>query len=231
MPVIFFLDTKTPTGRIILGCVILAALLILAFLLLFFNLPDANAFNNRVEQIFVENDALTTPESIKLLEIMAQSGTAFSDALQGYRFVIFILMLLSAALLLSSMYFLIHTYGLARRMAQVEQSGIVINSLVLNREERIVHINHMAFELTESTVETLSILCEARLDDDVMSGANLDATLTGKSSYDSDEATGATRVKRLRDNLGNQIVSQMLIKNVSKKGYVLSIPKDAIKLV
>lgn len=228
---IFFLDTKTPKGRVLLGCAILTGVLALAFLLLFFNMPDANAFNDRVEQIFVENDALTTPDAVKLLEVMAQSGTAFSEALQGYRFVIFILMLLSSALLLSAMYFLIHTYGLANRMAQVEQSGIVINNLVLNREERVVQINHMAFELTESTAETLSILCEARLDDDVMSGANLDATLTGKSNFDSDEATGATRVKRLRDHLGNQIVSQLLIKNVSKKGYVLSIPKDAIKLI
>jgi hypothetical protein len=44
-----------------------------AALLLFLNLPDANAFNARVERMFVENDDLTRAAEIKLLEILAQS--------------------------------------------------------------------------------------------------------------------------------------------------------------
>jgi hypothetical protein len=38
------------------------------------NLPDANAFNARVEQLFVENASLTGQAEIKLLQILAQSG-------------------------------------------------------------------------------------------------------------------------------------------------------------
>ena len=59
---------------------------------MFLNLPDANAFNARVEQIFVENNDLTTESEIKLLEILAQSGTSFSEVLISYRSVIFVLL-------------------------------------------------------------------------------------------------------------------------------------------
>ena len=59
-----------------IGAIVL--ILLAAALFLFLNLPDANAFNAKVERIFVENDDLTTLAEIKLLEILAQSGTSFS---------------------------------------------------------------------------------------------------------------------------------------------------------
>ena len=59
-------------GRlVILGICLVAGLLVVGALVLFWALPDANAFNARVERIFVENDTLTAPSEIKLLEILA----------------------------------------------------------------------------------------------------------------------------------------------------------------
>jgi DNA-binding response OmpR family regulator len=69
------------------------------------------------------------------------------------------------------------------------------------------------------------------MDDDVLSGAEIEAMISGKSAADCDEAAGATRIKRLRDTLGNQIVSELLIKNITRKGYMLSIDKKAIEMI
>ena len=92
-------------------------------------------------------------------------------------------------------------------------------------------INNFRLDLTEAACETLAILCEARLDDEVISGSDIESLISGKNIIDCDEATGAMRIKRLRDNLGNQMMSELLIKNVSKKGYVLTVDKAAIKVV
>ncbi|MDG1010395.1 MAG: hypothetical protein P8O69_10520 [Amylibacter sp.] len=216
---------------VIWGSILILFLILASAVVLFLSLPDANAFNDRVERIFLENDAITTTEQVKLLEVMAQSGTAFAGVLEGYRLIIFILLLLASALLLSALYFLFTNYGLSRRLDQIQQFGIHINSLIVSRDEQVVYINNMEFELTESIMETLSVLCEARLDDEVMSGAELEAMISGKRAIDCEEAAGATRVKRLRDQLGNQIVSQLLVKNIPRKGYMLSIERDAIRML
>ncbi len=42
---------------------------------------------------------------------------------------------------------------------------------------------------------------------------------------------GATRIKRLRDTLGNQMVSELLVKNIARRGYMLAIDKDVIRMV
>jgi DNA-binding winged helix-turn-helix (wHTH) protein len=55
--------------------------------------------------------------------------------------------------------------------------------------------------------------------------------ISGKPSVDVDEASGATRIKRLRDHLGNQMISHLLVKNISRKGYMLAVDKDVIKMV
>jgi len=229
------LDTENnrfkPRSIALWGSLMIVGLLLFASIILFINLPDANMFNDRVERIFVENDALTSANETKLLEILAQSGTSFAEVLQGYRFIIFVLLLLSSALLISALFFLMANYGLNQRMTEIERSGIHITSLVVNRDERVVYINDMEFELTESILETLSVLCEARLDDEVITGSDLEAMISGKSKVDVDEAAGATRIKRLRDHLGNQMMSQLLIKNISRKGYMLAIEKDVIKMV
>lgn len=220
-------------GNRVVGFGIAAVVLILlaAAVFLFANLPDANAFNARVEQLFVDNDNLNTGAEIKLLEILAQSGTTFAEVLQSYRMVIFVLLAFSTALLLSALVFLVTIITLNRRISAIQRSGIQVASLMINREGRAVYLNDMEFQLTEAAIETLSVLAEARMDDDVLTGAQLEAVISGRSEADCDEAAGATRIKRLRDALGNQLVSELLVKTIARRGYVLAVGKDAIRMV
>lgn len=215
---------------VILGVIGIVAILTLAAVFLFLTLPDGNAFNARVERIFVENDALTGEGEIKLLEILALSGTAFSETLVSYRMVIFVLLIFATALLVASLVFLVMLVALNRRMAQIERAGIQVASLHISREEKTVYLNDMAFRLTDAALETLSVLAEARLDDDVLSGAEIEAVISGRRPEDCEEAAGATRIKRLRDTLGNQLVSELLIKNIARRGYVLAIDKSVIRV-
>jgi DNA-binding winged helix-turn-helix (wHTH) protein len=201
-----------------------------AAVVLFLNLPDANAFNARVERLFLEND-LTSQAEIKLLEILAQSGTAFSDTLASYRFVIFVLLVFATALLIAAVSFLVMLVALNRRMSQIERKGIEVNSLLISRDQNTVYINNLEFKLTDAAIETLSVLAEARMDDEVLSGAEIEAVISGRDPADCDEAAGATRIKRLRDTLGNQLVSELLVKNIARRGYMLAIDKNVIRMV
>jgi len=228
----FVTETSRSLNRVIgIGVIAVVAILLGAAVVLFMTLPDANAFNARVERIFVENEALTTTESIKFLEILAQSGTAFADTLASYRFVIFVLLVFATALLVAALVFLVSLVSLSRRMSEVERAGITVNSLIVSRDEQVVYLNNMEFKLTGAACETLAVLAEARMDDDVLSGAEIEAMISGKPEADCEEAAGATRIKRLRDHLGNQMVSELLIKNISRKGYMLAIDKDVIKMI
>lgn len=213
------------------GIAAVVAILALSAVFLFLNLPDANAFNARVERIFVENDALTSDAEIKLLEILALSGTAFSETLTSYRMVIFVLLLFAAGLLIATLVFLVMLVALNRRMAQIEQSGIQVSSLLISRDEKTVYLNNMGFKLTDAAIETLCVLAEARMDEEVLSGAQIEAMISGRPEPDCDEAAGATRIKRLRDGLGNQLVSTLLVRNIARRGYVLSVGKDVIRVL
>ena len=216
---------------VVAGIAAIVTILAITAILLFINLPDANAFNARVEQLFIENDTLTGNTEIKLLEILAGSGTAFSDTLSSYRFVIFVLLVFSTALLVAAIAFLVMLIALNRRMGQIERKGIEVNSLLISRDQKSVYLNNFEFKLTDAAIETLSVLAEARMDDEVLSGAEIEGVISGRSSADCDEAAGATRIKRLRDMLGNQMVSELLVKNIARKGYMLAIDKDVIRMV
>lgn len=222
---------RTGNRVVVIGIAVIVGILALAALLLFLNLPDANAFNTRVEQIFVENDALTTGDQIRLLEVLAQSGTAFSEVLASYRSIIFVLLLFAAALLIAALVFLVMIVALNRRMNEIRKQGIQVSSLLISRAENAVVLNDMAFTLTPAAIETLSVLAEARMDDDVMSGAEIEAVISGRNAVDCDEAAGAMRIKRLRDALGNQMVAELLVKNIARRGYMLSVDKDAIRMI
>jgi len=213
------------------GIAAIVVLLVGAGALLMFTLPDANAFNARVERLFIENDTLTGQAEVKLLEILAQSGTAFSDTLASYRMVIFVLLVFATALLVAALVFLVMLVILNRRMAQIERSGIQVSSLIISREENTVYLNTMGFKLTEAMVETLAVLAEARMDDEMLSGAQIEAMISGRDAGDCEEAAGATRIKRLRDGLGNQMVSELLVKNIARRGYMLAIDKDVIEVI
>jgi DNA-binding winged helix-turn-helix (wHTH) protein len=209
----------------------IVAVLAITGALLLLTLPDANAFNARVEQLFIENADLTAQAEIKLLEILAGSGTAFSDVLASYRLVIFVLMLFATGLLVAALVFLVMLVALNRRLQQIEASGIQVSSLFLSREENTVYLNNMGFKLTDAAMETLAVLAEARLDDDVLTGAQIEAVISGRDASDCDEAAGATRIKRLRDTLGNQMVSELLVKNIARRGYMLAVDKDVIRML
>jgi len=225
------IEVRQTGNRIVVGGIAaIVVILAVAAVLLFLNLPDANAFNARVERVFVEND-LTTQAEIKLLEILAQSGTAFSDTLSSYRVVIFVLLVFATALLVAAMAFLVMLITLNRRMGQIERKGIEVNSLLIAREQNTVYLNNFEFKLTEAAIETLSVLAEARMDDEVLSGAEIEAVISGRDASDCDEAAGATRIKRLRDTLGNQMVSELLVKNIARRGYMLAIDKSVIRMV
>ena len=213
------------------GIVAIVTILLGAAVFLFMNLPDANAFNAKVERLFVENDDLTSFADIKLLEILAQSGTAFSEVLASYRMVIFVLLVFATALMVAALVFLVTIIALNRRISAIQRSGIQVASLLISREGRAVYINDMEFQLTEAALETLAVLAEARMDDEVLTGAQIEAVISGRNEADCDEAAGATRVKRLRDALGNQLVSELLVKTIARRGYVLAVGKDAIRMV
>ncbi len=225
-------DSLRAGNRVVAGGIAAIVLILLgAAVFLFLNLPDANAFNARVERLFVENNDLTTGAQIKLLEILAQSGTAFSEVLASYRSVIFVLLVFATALMVAALVFLVTIIGLNRRISAIQRSGIQVSSILISREARAVYINDMEFALTEAAIETLSVLAEARMDDEVLTGAQIEGVISGRDAADCDETAGATRVKRLRDALGNQLVTELLVKTIARRGYVLAVGKDSIKMI
>lgn len=228
----YAIDSRVSGERVVvIGIGVIIAILVIAALLLFLYLPGANAFNARVEQIFVANNDLTSNAQIKLLEILAESGTAFAGVLSSYRMIIFVLLVFATAMLVASLVFLTTIFSMNRRMEEIKRTGIQVSSLLISREENTAYLNNMEFKLTKAAIETLSVLAEARMDGDVLSGAEIEGMISGRLAVDCDEAAGATRIKRLRDTLGNQMVSELLIKNIARKGYMLSIDKDVIQVL
>lgn len=225
-------DVLKAGNRVVAGGIAAIVVILLgAAVFLFLNLPDANAYNARVERLFVENNDLNTGAEIKLLEILAQSGTSFSEVLTSYRSVIFVLLVFATALMVAALVFLVTIIALNRRISAIQRSGIQVSTLVISREARAVYINDMEFSLTEAAIETISVLAEARMDDDVLTGAQIEGVISGRNAADCDEAAGATRVKRLRDALGNQMVSELLVKTIARRGYMLAVGKDTIKMI
>ena len=223
--------TRAGSRAVYLGLAAIVAILALAAFLLFLNLPDTNAFNARVTQIFAENANLTQDAELRLLEILAQSGTTFTEVLVSYRAVIFVLIVFASLLLITALVLVLALIVLNRRLAVVQKSGIQVSSLVISRGERKVYLNDMEFNLTEAAVEALAALAEARMDDEMMTGASLEAVISGRREADCEEAAGATRIKRLRDSLGNQMVSELLVRNIPRQGYMLAVEKDVIRMI
>lgn len=228
----FVTDSLKQGNRVVtFGIAGIVLILFAAALFLFLSLPDANAFNARVERIFIENDDLRGGAEIRLLEILAGSGTAFSEVLTSYRMVIFVLLVFSTALLVAALIFLVMIIVLNKKIGAIQRSGIQVSSLMISREARAVYINDLEFTLTEAALETLSVLAEARMDDEVLTGVQIEAVISGRSEADCEEAAGATRVKRLRDALGNQLVSELLVKTIARRGYVLAVGKETIRMI
>lgn len=223
--------TRAGKRAIYLGLAAIVAILALAAVLLFLNLPDTNAFNEAVTQLFVDNADLTGQAELRLLEILAQSGTTFTEVIVSYRAVIFVLIVFAILLLVTALVLVLALIVLNRKLAQVQKTGIQVSSLVISRGERKVYINDLEFNLTEAAVETLAALAEARMDGEMLSGMQLESVITGRRESDCEEAAGATRIKRLRDSLGNQMVSELLVRNIARQGYMLTVEKDVIRMI
>lgn len=223
--------TRAGSRAIGWGLAAIVAILGVAAFLLFRSLPDTRAYEEGVIRLFAENANLTEQAELRLLEILAQSGTTFAQVMVSFRAIIFVLLVFSTALLVVALVLVLALIGLNRRLAQVQKAGIQVASLVISRAERKVYLNDMEFDLTEAAVETLAALAEARMDGEMLSGAQLEATITGKRESDCDEASGATRIKRLRDSLGNQIVTELLVRNIARQGYTLSVDRDVIRMI
>lgn len=223
--------TRGGSRAILMGLSAIVAILALAAVLLFLNLPDTNAYNARVQQIFAENATLTEQSELRLLEILAQSGTMFAEVLVSYRMVIFVLMVFASLLLVTALVLVVSLIAMNRKLAIVQKTGIQVSSLVISRAERKVYLNDLELNLTEAAVETLAVLAEARMDGDTLSGAQLESVISGRRESDCEEAAGATRIKRLRDSLGNQIVTELLVRNIARQGYMLTVEKDVIRMI
>jgi len=96
--------TRRSGSRVVaFGMAAIVAILLVAAVLLFMNLPDADAFTSRVDQIFVNYDLTNadSPAEPKLLGILAESGATFSKVLASYHVMIFVLLVFATALLIT----------------------------------------------------------------------------------------------------------------------------------
>lgn len=216
---------KVFSSVIIIGLI----LTVLAFGLLYFMVPDPQVFNNRIENIFIEND-FTNQVEIKLLEVLAQSGSLFENSIALYSRIIFTLFFVVLTVMMICVGLIFSNIELRKQFGFLQSSSLNAQSIELLRSENSVQINGDWFQLSESNIETLSVLLECGLDGEYINALSLESIISGKNKSDCDDNAGAMRIKRLRDNLGGQLISSKLIKHVPSKGYQIICPKNNIKL-
>lgn len=200
-----------------------------AFSLLYFMVPDPQVFNNKVENLFVENE-FTEYTEIKLLEIIAQSGSLFENSVALYSKIIFTLFFVIITAMMICVALIFSNMELRKQFDLLQSTSFNAQSIELLRSENSVQINGDWFQLTSSNIETLGVLLECSLDDEYITGIKLESIISGKNESDCDDNSGAMRIKRLRDNLGGQIIASKLIKHVPTKGYQIISHKNNIKL-
>ena len=225
---ITFLNIKSDkvfSSVIIIGLI----LTVLAFCLLYFTVPDPQVFNNRIENIFIEND-FTNQVEIKLLEVLAQSGSLFENSIALYSRIIFTLFFVVLTVMMICVGLIFSNIELRKQFGLLQSTSLNAQSIELLRSENSVQINGDWFQLSESNIETLSVLLECGLDGEYINALSLESIISGKNKTDCDDNAGAMRIKRLRDNLGGQIISSNLIRHVPSKGYQIICPKNNIKL-
>lgn len=225
---ITFLNIKSDkvfSSVIIIGLI----LTVLAFCLLYFMVPDPQVFNKRIENIFIEND-FTNQVEIKLLEVLAQSGSLFENSIALYSRIIFTLFFVVLTVMMICVGLIFSNIELRKQFGLLQSTSLNAQSIELLRSENSVQINGDWFQLSESNIETLSVLLECGLDGEYINALSLESIISGKNKSDCDDNAGAMRIKRLRDNLGGQIISSNLIRHVPSKGYQIICPKNNIKL-
>ena len=210
---------------IVLGLI----LTLIAFGMLYFTVPDPQVFNNKVENIFVQND-FTNQVEIKLLEVLAQSGSLFENSIALYSKIIFTLFFVVLTVMMICVGIIFSNIELRKQFGLLQSTSLNAQSIELLRSENSVQINGDWFQLSESNIETLSVLLECGLDGEYINALSLESIISGKNQSDCDDNAGAMRIKRLRDNLGGQIIASNLIRHVPSKGYQIICLKKNIKL-
>ena len=218
---------RTIPVKPILAISIAGSLALFAWLL--FRLPDPSVFNANVERIFVETD-LSSQADIKLLEVLAASGSLFESSLNLYREIILTLLVLSITLVVTSIGLLLANLSIRQQFNELKTRALNPLSIELLREQNLVRINEDNFTLTKGNIETLALFMEARQDSEYLSGVQIESMISGKPLSECDEASGVMRIKRLRDNLGNQLVSDLLVRHIPVKGYLLDVDTEALTL-
>ena len=201
----------------------------IAFSLLYFIVPDPQVFNNKVESIFVENE-FTKYTEIKLLEVLAQSGSLFENSVKLYSKIIFTLFFVVLTVMLICVALIFSSIEMRKQFDLLQASSFNAQSIRLLRSENSVQINGDWFQLTASNIETLSVLLECGLDGEYITSIKLESIISGKNESDCDDNAGAMRIKRLRDSLGGQIIASKFIKHVPSKGYQITSSKNDIRL-
>lgn len=194
-----------------------------------YSIPDPEVFNKNVEQIFLDNDFSSEGE-LKLLEVLASSGSLFEKSISLYSRVLVTLVLVLLLISLMCVGLLQLNVGLRKQIDLIADRSVNISSIKLVRAENSVRINTDWYQLTPANIETLSALCEAALDGEFLSGLELESIVSNKPTADCEDAAGAMRIKRLRDNLGNQIIANHLLRHLPSKGYQLALNKNSIDI-
>jgi len=95
-----FLNIK-PQTLILWGAAIILLLIISALALIIWSVPDPRVFNENIEKVFLENDFSTQTE-IKLLEVLASSGSLFESSISLYSSIIFTLVIITISMMVIS---------------------------------------------------------------------------------------------------------------------------------
>lgn len=152
----------------------------------------------------------------------------FFEMLDSYWFVIFVLLVFVIVMLIVVVVFLVMLVIFNCCMGQIECKGIEVNSLLISCDQKIVYLNNFEFKLIDVVIEMLFVLVEVCMDDEVMLGVQIEVVIFGCNEMDCEEVVGVMCIKCLCDFLGNQMISEFLVKNIVKKGYMLVIEKDVI---
>ncbi|MAI59304.1 MAG: hypothetical protein CML56_10105 [Rhodobacteraceae bacterium] len=204
-------------------------LTVLAFVVLYFTVPNPQVFNRAIEEIFVTND-FTQQTDLRLLEVLAQSGSLFEGSLALYSKIIFTLFFVVFTVIVICVALVLNNIEMRKQFKSLQDTSFNARSIELLRSENSVQINGDLIQLTASNIETLGVLMECSLDGEYVSGLQLESIVSGKSEAECDDNSGAMRIKRLRDNLGGQIIATKLIRHVPSKGYQINSPKGTIRL-
>ena len=115
-----FLNIK-PQTLILWGAAIILLLIISALALIIWSVPDPRVFNENIEKVFLENDFSTQTE-IKLLEVLASSGSLFESSISLYSSIIFTLVIITISMMVISFGSLMSNIHLRQQFVALKNS-------------------------------------------------------------------------------------------------------------